>query len=68
MVKKENKEQTENFEKLFNEIEAAVEDLEQNKGSIDESMKKFEEAIAKIAKARKIIDKMESRISEISAK
>ncbi len=65
MIKKEKEE---SFEKLFSEIKAAVDDLEQNKFSIDKSMEKYEEAMSKIIKARKIIDKMESKISEVSVK
>ncbi|MBT3355972.1 exodeoxyribonuclease VII small subunit [bacterium] len=63
MVKK-----TESFEGLFKEIQKAVEDLEQNKLSVDNAMEKYQEAIKKIATARKIIDKMETKISEISVK
>lgn len=57
----------ENFEKLFNEIQKSVEDLEQNKFSIDESLKEYEGAMRKIVTARKMIDKMEAKITEISA-
>lgn len=51
---------------LFKQIEQSIEKLERNQGSIDESVKIFEQAMKDIKKAKDVLVKMEAKVAEIS--
>ena len=55
-----------NFEKIYEEIEEAVQRMETGEQSLSESMKIYEDTTQKIRKAKKMLDHMEGKIQEIT--
>ena len=56
---------TPTFEEALAKLEAIVEEIEQGKVGLEESIKKYEEGMALINKCRKILEQAELKIQKL---
>ena len=57
-----------NFEKSLSELESIVEDMEQGKLNLEDSLKRFEKGIALTSDCQQALQKAELKVSELLEK